>query len=183
MAQERTVRVHPESTKILFEESKEAFDSLNGVLDEYRANVTKVLGLVTAAAALFAFEDSRKELAFWIAIGLYFFAVLLGGSLYNPTRWRINIAEHVPGALATRGADLPPAKLHYDLARRYQTAHNENLEAINGSRGVSRRFRWMLYLVAATITLMLYNSATTDSDGDSNNNPVRIIIEDGGTTP
>lgn len=171
----RQVRLHPESAKIVYEDSKAAYESVSNALEGFRSNVTKVLALATAAATFFAFEDSNKGWLFYAAIVTYSLSVLVAGLLYRPIRWATNVAKHAPAALRAQGDRLPPAKVHYDLACRYQKAQEENLDQINRTWGVSDKYQVMLALVGITVLMMLVNTAQEAPEVAEE--PIRVIVE------
>ncbi len=175
MEQPSTSKVHETSAKIIFDDAKKAYDSLDEVLDSYRTRVNVVLAVATATAGLFAFEDTEKGALFYSALVTYAAAVLVSVLMYRPLKWKINISRGAVSVLKSDGEKLPPTKVYLDLAQAYQHAHTSNLYQINRRYGVAQKFTALLVLVAATVGLMLLNSA--NEPDKSPEKPTRVIIE------
>lgn len=172
------VKLNRGAVEVFYEESKAASNGLDSILDDYRANTTKILALATGAAAFFGFEDSDKGWAFFGALGLYGVAVLLALAIYWPRAWRADAASGVEKLLANPpgGATaVTETKLRFDLAVRYQSFFRSNNQQLQGWKGVPSLYSALVVLTAGVVLLGGLNAAVNPKESDDRPTRVEIV--------
>lgn len=166
-------RMHADSLKLFYEESRAAREGVDALLAQYRSNTTTVLTLATGAAAFFGFADSPKGLWFSLALLAYAVAVVIAVSLYWPTDWKVNVASQVQGEPG-RGELLTPSKLMYDLGVGNQKMYQANADKVRGKSGIAARFNMLI--VAAGLVVLLASVNTLLVEGEKSPEITRVQI-------
>lgn len=176
--------LYPSTTKVFFEESKEARESINKLLDTYRENTTKVLALATGALTLFGIEDSSKGAWFLVAIIAYGLAAIAAIGVYSPVKWQANVAhdmvEREDGPLRTTDPifEMQASVAQYFLGRGHQIAIKMNLERLMSWRGPARRFQACLVLSAVTIIAGGLNLWVDRDQSATPSEPIEVVLVD-----
>jgi hypothetical protein len=171
----RVVKIYEESARIVYEESRQAYESLTPRLERYRSDAVRTLAVLSGAAAFLTFEASLETWAYGAAIAAYLVAVLLAASMFMPVEWTSNLARGAPEALLEAGDQAPPTKVYLDLAGAYQKAHHGNRQSLDSRFGLAFRFVVLLTVSGLAIVMMLIGLATASAEPTE---PTRVIVEE-----